>query len=156
MCPGTQLEKEWPQSSLGQTYLLVLEGLLGRRGTPVAHSGDKDTGGRVLGVSGGTKAPSHPIYPLGSSVGKPQATTGQKYSPTQHHTSKFSWTHTLWKALPTRGTRPSPTLQGAGTSPSNQEVCTSPSDQPHPPRGRHQKKEEVQSCRLWNRKQKVR
>ena len=110
------------------------------------------------GVFAGTKARPHPIYPLGSSVGKPQAKqpTGQKHSPTHHHTAKSSWTHTPWKALPTRGTRPSSTQQWAGTSPSHQEVYTSPLDQPHPPKGRHQKKQELQSCSLWNRKQKVR
>ena len=41
--------KQWLHRGLGQTYLLVLEGLLERSGAPVAHCKDKDTGGRGTG-----------------------------------------------------------------------------------------------------------
>ena len=37
-------KKQRPHNRLGQTYLLVLEGLLQRREAAVAHCGDKDTG----------------------------------------------------------------------------------------------------------------
>ena len=42
-------EKQWLHRSLGQTYLLFLEGLLGRWGAIVTHCRDKDTGGRGRG-----------------------------------------------------------------------------------------------------------
>ena len=48
VCIRTQ-GKETPQGRLNQTYLLVLEGLLQRRGVAVAHCGDKDTGSRSSG-----------------------------------------------------------------------------------------------------------
>ena len=41
--------KQWLHRSLGQTNLLVSQGLLGRQGAAVAHCGDKDTGGRGTG-----------------------------------------------------------------------------------------------------------
>ena len=49
VCIGTQRKEQWPQGRLNQTYLLVLEGLLQRRGVAVAHHGDKDTGSRSSG-----------------------------------------------------------------------------------------------------------
>ena len=45
----TQRKEQWPQGRLNQTYLLVLEGLLWRRGVAVAHHGDRDTGSRSSG-----------------------------------------------------------------------------------------------------------
>ena len=42
--PGPRGKEQWPHRRLNQTYLLVLEGLLQRRGVAVAHCGDKDTG----------------------------------------------------------------------------------------------------------------
>ena len=52
-------------------------------------------------------------------------------------------------ALPTSGTRPSSTLQWAGTSPSHQEACRKPLHQPHTPGARHQQQEELRSCSPW-------
>ena len=46
---GTQGKEQWPHGKLNQTYLLVLEGLLQRRGMAVAHHGDKNTGSRSSG-----------------------------------------------------------------------------------------------------------
>ena len=40
-------KKQWLHRSLGQTYLLVLEGLLGSLEAAVAHPGDVDTGGGI-------------------------------------------------------------------------------------------------------------
>ena len=42
--PGPKGKKQWPHGRLNQTYLLVLEGLLWRRGLAVAHCGDRGTG----------------------------------------------------------------------------------------------------------------
>ena len=44
ICTGPG-KKQCLHRSLGQTYLLVLEGLLGRLGAAVAHPGYMDTGG---------------------------------------------------------------------------------------------------------------
>ena len=53
-CIGTQGKEQSPQGRLNQTYLLVLEDLLQRRGgageVAVAHHGDKDSGS----ISSGT------------------------------------------------------------------------------------------------------
>ena len=49
VCIGTQGKEQWPHRRLNQTYLLVLDGLLQRRGVAVAHRGDKDTGSRSTG-----------------------------------------------------------------------------------------------------------
>ena len=49
---GTQGKEQWHHRRLNQTYLLVLEGLLQRRGgggVTVAHRGNKDTGSRSSG-----------------------------------------------------------------------------------------------------------
>ena len=43
MCTRTQGKKQWPHKRLGQTYLLVLEGLLQRQGASVANCKDEDT-----------------------------------------------------------------------------------------------------------------
>lgn len=43
--PGSRGKKQWPHKSLGQVYLLVLEGLLQRWGVAAAHCGYKDTSG---------------------------------------------------------------------------------------------------------------
>ena len=45
----TQGKEQWPHRRLNQTYPLVLEGLLQRRGVVVAHRGDKVTGSRSSG-----------------------------------------------------------------------------------------------------------
>ena len=45
----TQGKEQWPQRRLNQTYLLVVEGLLQRRGVAVSHREDKDTGSRSSG-----------------------------------------------------------------------------------------------------------
>ena len=42
-------KEQWPHRRLNETYLLVLEGLLQRRGAAVAHGRDKDTGSSSSG-----------------------------------------------------------------------------------------------------------
>ena len=49
VCIGTQGKEQWPRGRRNQTYLLVLEGLLQRRGVALFHHGDKDTGSRSSG-----------------------------------------------------------------------------------------------------------
>ena len=44
-------KKWWLCRSLDQTYLHVLDGLLGRPGTAVVHCGNEDNGGRGTGCS---------------------------------------------------------------------------------------------------------
>ena len=104
---GTQGKEQWPRGRLNQTYLLVLEALLHRRGVALSHCGDKDTGSRRSGkYSLAWALPESTISttkePVGSSAGLPQAKqpTGREPSPTHHQTSwlKFYW------ALPTRAT----------------------------------------------------
>ena len=138
--------KQWLHRSLGQTYLWVLEGLLGRQGLAVAHCSGKDTG------SGGPREyfsawvsllpevailvlrPGPTQQPAGSSAWTPRTKqpTRWEYSPTHWQLPKVILSPQppldtpLDTALPTRGTRPSSTLPWAGTSPSHQEACTSP------------------------------
>ena len=50
VCTRTQGKKQWPHKGLGQTYLLVLEGLSGRRGVVVAHYRDNT---HIVGVPEG-------------------------------------------------------------------------------------------------------
>ena len=49
VCIGTQGKEQWPHRRLNQTYLLMLEGLLQRRGVALSHHEDKDTGSRSSG-----------------------------------------------------------------------------------------------------------
>ena len=49
VCTRTQGKEQWPHRTLSQTYLLVLEGLLQRRGVALSHPEDKDTGSRYSG-----------------------------------------------------------------------------------------------------------
>ena len=49
VCIGTQGKEQWPDRRLNQNYLLVLEGLLQRRGLALSHRGEKDTGSRSSG-----------------------------------------------------------------------------------------------------------
>ena len=49
VCMGTQGKEQGPQGRLNQTYLLVLEHLLQRRGVAVAHREDKEIGSRGSG-----------------------------------------------------------------------------------------------------------
>ena len=104
---GPRGKEQWPHRRLNQTYLLVLEGLLKRRGIAVAHHGDKDTGSRSSGeYSLAWALPVSSISPtkepVASSAASPQAKkpTGRELSLTYQQTSrlKFYW------ALPTRGT----------------------------------------------------
>ena len=46
--PGCMGKEQWPHRRLNQTYMLVLEGLLQRRGVAVSPQG-QDTGAEVLG-----------------------------------------------------------------------------------------------------------
>ena len=104
---GPSRKEQWPHRRLKQTYLLVLEGLLQRRGVAVAQWGDKDTGSRSSGkYSLAWALPdttiSHTKEPVAPRAGLPQAKqpTGRELSPTHQQTSglKFYW------ALPTRAT----------------------------------------------------
>ena len=99
--------KQWLHRSLGQTYLWVLEALLGRRGSAVAHCRGKDTGGRdamqfssewaPLVVTILALRPGPTQQPEGSSAGTPQAKqpTAWEHRPTHQQTGclKLSWTH---------------------------------------------------------------
>ena len=104
---GPRGKEQWPHRRLNQNYLLVMEGLLQRRGMAVAHRGDKDTGSRSSGkypfawaLPESTISPTK--EPIPSRTGSPQAKqpTGREFSPTHQQTSrlKFYW------ALPTRAT----------------------------------------------------
>ena len=46
---GTQGKEQWPHRRMNQSYLLLLEGVLQKRGVAVAHREDKDTGSRSSG-----------------------------------------------------------------------------------------------------------
>ena len=80
---GPRGKKWWLHKRLGQTYLLVLEGLLRRWGAAVAHCSDKDAGGSSFGEYSLTWAlleatifsprPGPTQQPGGSSSGMPQA-----------------------------------------------------------------------------------
>ena len=140
----TQGKKWWFHKRLGQTYLLVLEDLLRRRGVAGAHCRDKNTGSGSSGVYSLAWAlleaaifsptPGLTQQPVDSSAGTPQPKkpTGQEHSPSHQQTGylKSSWTQSCLvniphdTALPTRGTKPSSTHQWAGTRPSHQEACT--------------------------------
>ena len=108
MCTsGPRGKEKWPHRRLNQTNLLVLEGLLQRRGVAVANRRDKDTGRRSSGKCSLVWAlPESAISPtkgpVVSSAGSPQAKQpkGREPSPTHQQTSglKFYW------ALPTRAT----------------------------------------------------
>ena len=100
-------KEQWPHRRLNQTYLLVLEGLLQRRGVAVAHSRDGNAGSGSSGKCSLAWAfPESTISPtkepVDFSAGSLQAKhpTGKELSPTQQQTSglKFYW------ALPTRAT----------------------------------------------------
>ena len=104
---GPRGKEEWPHRRLNQTSLLVLGGLLQRRGVAVAHCEDKDTGSISSGkYSLAWALPESAIIPtkepVTSSAGSPQAKqpTGRELSPTHQQTSrlKFYW------ALPNRAT----------------------------------------------------
>ena len=91
-------QRHWLHRSLGQTFLLVLEGLLGRWGAAVANPGDVDNGGRDTGECSsvwtlleayillGSLAPTpgHSQQSVGSSAGTSQTKplTGWEHSPT--------------------------------------------------------------------------
>ena len=107
--------QDWPCRRLNQTHLLVLEGLLQRRGVALSHCEDKDTGSRSSGkYSLVTALPESAISPtkelgrLQCWVTSGQTTNRREPSLTHQQTTrlKFYW------ALPT-------------TSPSHQEACTS-------------------------------
>ena len=104
---GPRGKEQWPYRRLNQTYLLVLEGLLQRRGVAVPHRGDKDTGSRSSGkyslvwaLLESTISPTK--EPVASSAGSPRAKqpTGRELSPTHQQTSRLNF---YW-ALPTRAT----------------------------------------------------
>ena len=96
--PGPRGKNQWPHKRLGQTYLLVLEGLLRRRGAAVAHCGDKDMGGgssekyslvwTLLEATIFSPRPGPSQQSAGSSAGTPQAKqpTGWEHSPTHQQT----------------------------------------------------------------------
>ena len=150
MCAlGCRGKEQWPHRRLNQAYLLVLEGLLQRQGVAVAHHGDKDIGSRssgkyslLLALPESTISPTK--EPVSSTAGSPQAKQprGRELCPTHQQTSgsKFYW------ALPTRAT-PSSTHHQSLPSGS----LHKPLRQPHPPEGRQQKQEELQSWSLRNK-----
>ena len=131
---GPRGKEQWPHRRLKQTQLLVLGGLLQRRGVAVAHRGDKDTGSRSSGKyylvwTLPESAISLTKEPVGSSVGLPQAKqpAGREPSPTYQKTSglKFYW------ALPIRAT-----LSSTHHQPLPSGSLHKPLRKPHPPEGR--------------------
>ena len=130
--PGTREKKQWPRKTLGQTYLLVLEGLLHRQGVAAAaHCRQRHWWQQFCGIftSGSspescyflTKAWPH-LTACSSSAGTPQAKqpTGWEYSSSHQQTGclKPSWAHScrlntlLDSALPIRRTNPAPLARG--------------------------------------------
>ena len=145
---GPRGKEQWPHRRLNQTYLLVLEGLLQRRVVAVAHHRNKDTGSRNSGKYSLAwpfldSAINHTKKPVASSAGLPQAKqpTGRELKPTHQQTSrlKFYW------ALPTRATPSSTHHQFLPSGSFHKHLR-----KPHPPEGRQQKQEKLQSCSLWN------
>ena len=100
-----QGKRQLPHKRLGQTYLLVLEGLLQRRGEAVAHCRDKDTGScssgeyslmwYLLEAAIFSPRPSPTQQHVGSTAGMPwvKQPTGWEHSPTYQQTDclKSSW-----------------------------------------------------------------
>ena len=89
--PGTREKKQWPHKTLGQTYLLVLEGLLHRQGVAAAHCRQRHWWQQFCGIFTSRSSPEsryfltntwlHPTA-CSSSAGIPQAKqpTGWQYS----------------------------------------------------------------------------
>ena len=71
-CIRTQGKEQWPQGRLNQTYLLVLEGLLQRRGVAVYHRENKDTGNRSSGKHSLARALQSPPFTPPKSPGRLQ------------------------------------------------------------------------------------
>ena len=136
---------QWLHRSLGQTYRWVLEDLLVRQKSVVAHWGGKDTGGRGSREHSSVWAlPEVTILvlrtgptqqPTGSSAGMPQAKqpTEWEHSTTHEQTGRpkpsvpaATHKHTLWHGPTHRRIILSSTYFWAGTSPSHQEACTGP------------------------------
>ena len=113
VCIRTQGKEQWLHRRLNQTHLLVLEGLLQRRGVAVAHQGTRTLAAQVLGSTSWRECSQSPTLTTSKSLGKLQCwvASGQTTNRegTQPHPSadkriKFYW------ALPTRAT-PSSTNQ---------------------------------------------
>ena len=104
---GTRRKEQWPHRRLNQTYLLVLEGLLQRRGPAVAHKGTRTLAAEVLG-STPWREPSQslPLAPLKSPgrlqcwVTSGQTTNKEGTHATHHQTGRLK----IYWALPTRAT----------------------------------------------------
>ena len=87
-------KKQWLHKSQGQTYLLVLEGLLQRWGVAMAQSGDKSTGSSssgeyslgwaLLKAAIFSPRPGPTQQPVGSSAGMPQAKQPQGRNKAPH------------------------------------------------------------------------
>ena len=88
---GPREKKGWPYKRLDQTYHLVLEGLLWRRGAAEAHCNDKDTGSgnsseyslvwALLEAAIFSPRPGPTQQPVGSSAGMPQAKQSENTAP---------------------------------------------------------------------------
>ena len=135
--------KQWIHRSLGHTYLQVLEDLLGR-----FSCGSLWGQGHWWWTPGNTHwcelSQRSPFWHR--ELAPPTAFRLQCWDSSGHTTNKVGTqaypsadrlpkvilsqplplNRPLNMALPTRGTRPSPTDQWAGTSPSHKEACTSP------------------------------
>ena len=105
VCPsGHRGKEQWPHRRLKQTYLLVLEGLLQRRGWLWLTMGTRTLAAEfwevLCGLSPSAISPTK--EPASSSAGSPQTKqpTGRELSPTHQQTGrlKFYW------ALPTKAT----------------------------------------------------
>ena len=103
----THRKKQWHHTTLGQTYLLVLEGLLLRWGAAVAHGGNKDTGRdnsreyslawALLEAAISSPRPNLTQQPVSPSAGTPQAKQWRRRKHSHTHqqtgclTSSWAW-----------------------------------------------------------------
>ena len=158
-------QKHWFHRSLGQTYLLVLEGLLGRWqvGGIVVLTGFfswwrtqwqsmwTPAGGRRLGSL--TPRPGPTQQHGGSSAGTPQANqpTARNTAPTISRRAYWDprnfWT-CLWTwPCPLEGQDPAPQTSGQAWAPPARKTEQA-SNQPHTPGGRHLKQEKYDPAKL--------
>ena len=81
--PRPRGKMQWPHRGLNQTYVLLLEGLLQRRGSAVAHRGDRGTGSGRPGRGPLEGAINPTTEPAAPSAGLPQAKklTGRDQTP---------------------------------------------------------------------------
>lgn len=141
--PWAPEQNQWLHESLGQTYMLILENLLGRDlvGMTVVHCGDKDTDIRGIGKYSlawvlleakllvSRTGPPNSLYAAMVECLKPKTDmTGTQPSwsadrlPKVFISPQTPLNKYLDMTLPTRGPRPRSIYQWAGTRPSHYEA----------------------------------